>query len=271
MNATATQLTFTLNGESIAPQCNPATTLLQYLQQSGRTGTKQGCGDGDCGACTVALIGTDANGKPSYQAVNSCLIPLGSVAGRAIVTVEGIANGSLHPVQAAMVETGGSQCGYCTPGFIMSLFAAYYDGRVDDAAVEGNLCRCTGYLSIRKAAERVTNAQPNDTFAHQLQQADCTPIALHYSSVHEFYRPTSLGEAIALLQQHPDATLVAGATDLGLDMSHSRRTFATLISIEALPELLQIDQTSDRVEIGAAVPLSHIESRLHGVFPALDS
>ncbi|MBD2092069.1 xanthine dehydrogenase small subunit [Microcoleus sp. FACHB-1515] len=271
MTETATQLTFTLNGESIAPQHSPNTTLLQYLLQTGRTGTKQGCGDGDCGACTVAIVSKDANGQPSYQAVNSCLIPLGAVAGRSIVTVEGIAGESLHPVQAAMIETGGSQCGYCTPGFIMSLFAAYYDGVVDDASVEGNLCRCTGYLSIRKAAAQVTQAQPNDEFVRQLQSIDCTPQPLHYQGVHEFYRPTSLADAIALLQQHPDATLIAGATDLGLEMSHDRRTFSKLISLEAVPELLQIDRTADRVEIGAALPLSHIESQLHGEFPALDA
>lgn len=269
MTETATQLTFTLNGESIATSAAATTTLLQFLQQSGRTGTKQGCGDGDCGACTLAIVGKDAAGKPSYQAVNSCLIPLGAVAGRSIVTVEGIAGKQLHPVQAAMVETGGSQCGYCTPGFIMSLFAAYYDDRVDDASVEGNLCRCTGYLSIRQAAAQVNNAQADDEFGRQLQTIDCTLPPLQYRD--RFYRPTSLEAAIALLQQHPDATLIAGATDLGLDMSHDRRTFAKLISIEAVPELLAIDRTDSAVEIGAAVPLSRIEVALQGDFPALDS
>ena len=269
MAETATQLTFTLNGESIATPSAATTTLLQYLQQIGRTGTKQGCGDGDCGACTVAIVGTDANGKPNYQAVNSCLIPLGSVAGRAIVTVEGLAGEQLHPVQAAMVETGGSQCGYCTPGFIMSLFAAYYSGQVDDASVEGNLCRCTGYLSIRQAAAQVNNAQPNDEFERQLQAVNCVPTALQYRD--RFYRPTHLAEAIALLQEHPDATLMAGATDLCLDMSHDRRRFAKLISLEALPELLTIDRSGLAVEIGAAVPLTQIEMALHGEFPALDA
>ena len=266
----AAQLTFTLNGEPVTLKQSPTLTLLQYLQQSGRTGTKQGCGDGDCGACTVVMIGSGADGKPSYQAVNSCLLPLGAIAGRSIITVEGLANGQLHPVQAAMIETGGSQCGYCTPGFIMSLFAAYYDGAIDDAAVEGNLCRCTGYLSIRRAAERVTPIQPHDQFAQQLAAADCALSPLHYSGVQNFYRPTRLGEVLDLLQQHPDATLVAGATDLGLDMSHERRSFATMISLEAIAELNQIQHTPERVEIGAAVPLSQIETVLRGVFPSLD-
>ncbi|HEY9884391.1 MAG TPA: 2Fe-2S iron-sulfur cluster-binding protein, partial [Thermosynechococcaceae cyanobacterium] len=147
------KLDLTINGANVRlKDISPTVTLLEYLRASGRVGTKEGCGDGDCGACTVAIVAEGADGKPHYQAMNSCLIPLASVAGREIITVEGVANGELHPVQAAMVETLGSQCGYCTPGFIMSLFAAYYDRTVDDLSVEGNLCRCTGYLSIRRAA-----------------------------------------------------------------------------------------------------------------------
>lgn len=266
------RLFFTLNGDRISlKNVSPSMTLLQYLQQSRRTGTKEGCGDGDCGACTVAIVSRDPAGNPSYQAVNSCLIPLGAIAGREIVTVEGIANGKLHPVQAAMVETGGSQCGYCTPGFIMSLFAAYYDGKVDDDSVEGNLCRCTGYIPIRRAAQQVTNAQPCDQFSQQLKQANLELNPVTYTN-HEqqFYRPTQLSEALELLQQHSDATLVAGATDLGLEMSHHRKAFPILISIEGVAELQQIEQASDRVSIGAAVPLHTIESNLRGVFPSLD-
>ena len=102
------------------------------------------------------MIGPGTDGQPHYQAVNSCLIPIGTLGGRHLYTVEGIANGRLHPVQQAMVELGGSQCGYCTPGFIMSMFAGYYDGKLDDdVTVEGNLCRCTGYLPIRRAAQQV--------------------------------------------------------------------------------------------------------------------
>ena len=266
------RLSLTLNGDRISLQnVSPSITLLQYLQQTRRTGTKEGCGDGDCGACTVAIVGRDPAGNPSYQAVNSCLIPLGAIAGREIVTVEGIANGTLHPVQAAMVEMGGSQCGYCTPGFIMSLFAAYYDGKVDDASVEGNLCRCTGYIPIRRAAQQVTNAQPADQFSQQMQQANLELSSITYNNQEQqFYRPTHLSEALERLQQHPAAILVAGATDLGLEMSHHRRAFPILISLEAVTELQQIEQTSDRVIIGAAVPLHTIESNLHSIFPSLD-
>jgi xanthine dehydrogenase small subunit len=265
-------LTFTLNGQSIQIDSLPASmTLLEYLRLTGRTGTKEGCGDGDCGACTVAIASHTHDGTPQYHAVNSCLIPLGSVAGREVVTVEGIANGSLHPVQAAMATLGGSQCGYCTPGFIMSLFAAYYDNQVDDISVEGNLCRCTGYLPIRRAAQQVSAAQPNDVFSQHLAQANTTLAEVEYQTAsQQFYRPTSLADALALLQQHPTATLVAGATDLGLEFSHHRGSFPVLVSLEAVAELHGIQQDETQVEVGAAVPLSHIEQHLHGLFPSLD-
>lgn len=282
-----TQLTLTINGEPVSVRgISPAMTLLEYLRLSGRAGTKEGCGDGDCGACTVALIGEGADGKPHYQAVNSCLIPLGSVAGRQVYTADGIAQcripksplvkepvtlDQLHPVQAAMVETGGSQCGYCTPGFIMSLFAAYYNGGPDDLSVEGNLCRCTGYIPIRRAAAMVAAETPQDSFSEQLVSASTELSPLAYMGHEEqFYRPDSLAEVLELLQQHPNATLVAGATDLGLEMSWHRQHYPILISLEAVAELKQVQNTADFVDIGAAVPLSLIETNLHGIFPSMD-
>lgn len=267
------RLILTINGETVRlKDVSPTITLLEYLRQSGRIGTKEGCGDGDCGACTVAIVGEGADGKPHYQAVNSCLIPLGAVAGREIITVEGVANGQLHPVQAAMVETGGSQCGYCTPGFIMSMFAAYYDRQVDDMAIEGNLCRCTGYLPIRRAAQQVMQMQPpSDCFSHQIAQATTEVSQISYSFENQkFYRPTQLQTVLELLQQHPGASLVAGATDLGLEMSHHSKNFSVLISLEAVAELKTLANIPELVEIGAAVPLSHIEENLRGVFPAMD-
>ena len=267
-----TRLTLKINGEMISlNDVSPTMTLLEYLRNSGRVGTKEGCGDGDCGACTVAIVGQSANGKPHFQAVNSCLIPIGSVAGRDILTVEGIGSRELHPVQKAMVETGGSQCGYCTPGFIMSMFAAYYDGKVDDLSVEGNLCRCTGYLPIRRAAKMVTAANPNDSFSEKLGNTNLEISSLNYeSSGQKFYRPTRLSELLDLLQKYPNATLVAGATDLGLEFSWHTREFPILISLEFVAELQTLTETTEFVEIGAAVPLSHIEENLRGVFPSLD-
>ena len=268
-----TDFTFTINGAaSRVKDIAPTTTLLHYLRQKGYVGTKEGCGDGDCGACTVTIIGKDSHGQPQYQAVNSCLVPIGAIAGREVITAEGIANGQLHPVQAAMVETAGSQCGYCTPGFIMSMFAAYYNGSLsNDICIEGNLCRCTGYVPIRKAAQQLAATIPDDQFSTELAQKTCDLAASAYVNAQQkFYRPTELEDAVQLLQQYPEATLVAGATDLGLEMSWHRRTYPVLISLEAIADLKQIIQTDDYVEIGAAVPLSHIEDLLHGVFPSLD-
>ncbi len=265
-------LSFQLNGKPVRiNHCPPTMTLLEYLRQHGYVGTKEGCGDGDCGACTVVVIGSGSDGKPHYQAMNSCLIPLGAIAGREVITVEGIANGKLHPVQQAMVETGGSQCGYCTPGFIMSMFAGYYDGKVDDISVEGNLCRCTGYLPIRKAAQKVTGAQPDDHFSTKLAEATIELSAFTYETAdHRFYRPTCLADVLTLLQEHSDAVLISGGTDLGLELSHHRREYPVLVSLEAVTELKQLTITPEFVEIGAAVPLSQIEEQLRGIFPSLD-
>lgn len=265
-------LSLVINGDRVDIKNSSLTqTLLDYLRQTGRIGTKEGCGDGDCGACTVAIIGESPDGKPQFQAMNSCLIPLGSVVGREIITVEGIAHGQLHPVQEAMVKTGGSQCGYCTPGFIMSLFAAYYDGKVEDVAVEGNLCRCTGYLPIRRAAQLVTGASPEDEFSAKLQDASLEWQAFsEEEGDRKFYRPAKLSEVLDLLQTHPNATLIAGGTDLGLELSHHNREFPVLISLEAVVELKKIENTADYLELGAAVPLSQIEVNCRGIFPALD-
>src|SRR3954463_240832 len=157
--ATTDSFEFTLNGERVLVEGAAATTtLLDWLRRSGRTGSKCGCAEGDCGACTVALVDRNAAGQTTYRAINSCIALLPMFAGREVVTVEGLADGKkLHPVQDAMVEHYGSQCGYCTPGFVVSMFEAYYrDGcrepwQVSDQLC-GNLCRCTGYRPIRDAA-----------------------------------------------------------------------------------------------------------------------
>jgi xanthine dehydrogenase iron-sulfur cluster and FAD-binding subunit A len=145
---------FELNGQTVSVNdVDPHCTLLEWLRASGRTGTKEGCAEGECGACAVVFVARDAPGEPRYEAVNSCLVSLPEVHGRSVISVEGVARpcaasqpGELHPVQQAMVDAGGSQCGYCTPGFVMSLFADYYrPGRSghDPEAIGGNLCRCT--------------------------------------------------------------------------------------------------------------------------------
>jgi xanthine dehydrogenase small subunit len=263
---------FTLNGERQTVDKAPTTTtLLDHLRQSGFVGTKEGCAEGDCGACTVAISAEDAGGEGRYQAVNSCLLPLASAADRHIITVEGVAGEELHPVQKAMVDGGGSQCGYCTPGFIMSLFAAYYAGDVSDLALEGNLCRCTGYLPIRRAAASLGRPAEEDPFVVALNGVSPRlPERSYRYDGQAFFRPTDLHSALQLLQTYPKATLIAGATDLGVEINKHHRHFATLISLEAVKELHGVAETGDHLSIGAAVPLSHLETTCHGTFPALD-
>src|SRR4051812_26881716 len=236
-DATGTQTGFEIiiNGQPVRISGAPPTmTLLDWLRANGRTGSKQGCAEGDCGACTVALLERDAAGKPTYRAINSCIALLPMFAGREVVTVEGLAtpgsangaNSELHPVQAAMVEQFGSQCGYCTPGFVVSMFEGYCRGSacqtpsaINDQ-LSGNLCRCTGYRPIRDAmvaalAKRTESADANDRFLQRLQ-AGVAPIEeLNYAgNAERFFRPTSLSELFRLKNKYTDAKLVAGATEI---------------------------------------------------------
>jgi xanthine dehydrogenase molybdopterin binding subunit/xanthine dehydrogenase small subunit len=270
---------FVLNGQAVRVQdCSPNLTLLEYLRAQGLTGSKEGCAEGDCGACSVAIVDRNAQGAPCYRSINSCLVPVSLLAGREVVTVEGVcgANGELHPVQRAMVACHGSQCGYCTPGFVMSLFEGFYredlrdDWQLDDQLC-GNLCRCTGYRAIAEAAREAFVEKTNtDAFAKKLSIATSEPAAAHYECLDEkFFRPASLDELLRLLQQHPDARLIAGATELGLEITKKYKKFPTLISVEATPELLELKATETEWRIGAAVTLTKIEEALTTEFPAL--
>src|SRR4051794_26159723 len=270
---------FRLNGEPVrVDSVSPNTTLLEWLRASGLTGSKEGCAEGDCGACSVAIVDRDAPGKRCYRAINSCLVPLPLMAGREIISVEGVcsygaaspcesgeradiaARLQLHPVQKAMVENFGSQCGYCTPGFIMSLFEGYYRKDLKTAAqldeqLCGNLCRCTGYRPIRDAAADAF-AQRNgpDGFDAQLESSKPKLNAVRYASGDEtFLRPASLAKLFAAMEQFPNARLIAGATELGLEITKKFRKFSALISVEAIPELNQLTSTPNEWTIGAAV------------------
>ncbi len=272
---------FTLNGRVVRVEnYSPNTTLLEYLRGIGQTGSKEGCAEGDCGACSVAIIDRDAQGKICYRAINSCLVPLPLLAGREVVSVEGVANeGRLHPVQQAMVECNGSQCGYCTPGFIMSLFEGYYrddlksDWQLDDQLC-GNLCRCTGYRPIREAAIEAWaqrhGQDGQDEFAARLAggKADLGA-AVYESGGEKYFRPTSLAELLKLLKEHPEARMIAGATELGLEITKKYKKFPTLISVEATRELKEIRSTATEWSIGAAVNLTQVEEALGAEYPAL--
>ena len=280
-------LEFTLNGRAVRIQeISPNTTLLEYLRGNGLTGTKEGCAEGDCGACSVAILEPGPDGLPAYRAVNSCLLPICLLAGREVVTVEGIGCARHpHPVQVAMVSHLGSQCGYCTPGFICSLFEGYYRHDLHsesdlDEQLSGNLCRCTGYRPIRDAAGEAFSTQDRpghkpphsveDAFAGRLKNAVVKPGAANYESHGEkFIRPVSLAGLFSSLAANPGATLIAGATELGLDITKRYHKFSTLISTEAVAELKQVECTKNEWQIGAAVTLTEISDRLGGEFPML--
>ncbi len=272
---------FTLNGRLVrAENVSPNMTLLEYLRSSCLTGSKEGCAEGDCGACSVAIVEADGKGGATYRAINSCLVPLCLMSGRTIVSVEGVACGNkLHPVQQKMVDCFGSQCGYCTPGFIMSLFEGYYRGDIRtqdqlDDQLCGNLCRCTGYRSIRQAAiesfpER-HKKNGKDPFAEGLKRYKGVLGATEYEIPGEkFFRPGTLDGLLQLLEQYPEARLIAGATELGLDITKRFKKFPALISVESVPELKEIRSTESEWHIGAAVTLTRIEEKMAGEFPVL--
>ncbi len=275
-------LEFTLNGKPVRVEAvSPNMTLLDFLRGSGLTGSKEGCAEGDCGACSVVIVDRDATGKTCYRSINSCLVPICLLAGREIVSVEGIGcSAKMHPVQREMVKHFGSQCGYCTPGFICSLFEGYYrdDLRTQDDLddqLSGNLCRCTGYRPIRDAAMEAFGDRPSaigdDVFAERLKKSNGKPGAANYENNGEkFLRPASLADLLRLLKENPDARMIAGATELGLDITKRYKKFPALISVEAVPELKEIKKTDSEWHIGAAATLTEIEATVATEIPALD-
>ena len=251
----------------------PHTTLLRFLRDHiFLTGTKEGCAEGDCGACSVVVL--DRNGAQSrLKAINACLVPIHTLSGQQVWTVEGLAKrNELHPVQTAMVKNLGSQCGYCTPGIVMSLMEAYY--RTDmhepwqlDDQLCGNLCRCTGYRPIRAAAESIINTDPNDAFS--TLEADVPTTISHQHQNQRFLAPASWNELWEGLSENPDATFVCGATDLGLDITKKHAQYACLIALDRLPALNTLTKGEAHIRIGAAVTIADIESQIADALPAL--
>jgi xanthine dehydrogenase molybdopterin binding subunit/xanthine dehydrogenase small subunit len=268
---------FRLNGREMRVEAiSPNETLLNWLRRNGLTGSKEGCAEGDCGTCSVAIVDRDRRGRRCYRAINSCLVPLPLMAGRDMITVEGVACAGMHPVQRAMVKKFGSQCGYCTPGFIMSLFEGYYrenlkTGAELDEQLCGNLCRCTGYRPIRDAAaEAFAERGSADSFSAQLKSAKLKLKAVRYSLGEEkFLRPSSLPRLFQIMAENPGARLIAGATELGLEITKKFRKFPVLISLEAIPELSAIHASANEWMIGAAATLTRIDESLGEEYPEL--
>jgi xanthine dehydrogenase small subunit len=262
----------------------PAATLLDYLREEERSpGTKEGCNEGDCGACTVAL-GRLRNGRLSYEPVNACIQLLGMIDGAEVVTVEDLAekDGKLHPVQAAMVASHASQCGFCTPGFVMSLFTLYQQtdtpvtrGQVNDW-IAGNLCRCTGYRPIIDAGIAACGALRSDKFRKNAGEASGLLAFLADDQdlfigddTRFFAAPSSLDSLAALYEEYPTATIVAGATDVGLWVTKQMRDLPKIIHIGRVRGFDIIEDTGYELLIGAAATFAQVEPFFRRIDPDL--
>ena len=266
-----TGIAFLLNGTPVRITDQPPTrTLLDWLREArGLTATKEGCNEGDCGACTVMV--SDAIGP---RAMNACILFLPQLHGKSVRTVEGIGTPAApHPVQAAMVEHHASQCGFCTPGIVASLAAAHAAGRTDhEIALAGNLCRCTGYAPILRAAQAsAATALPAwlETDAAIIQAQISAEGSGEAAGLPGAHRPMTTGQLADLYLAHPEATLIAGATDVGLWVTKGLRELPAPIFLNAIPDLQRIERLGDRLRIGAGVTVAALRAATRDSHPGL--
>lgn len=300
--AASDQIRFILDGEvKTLRGVDPNTTVLNYLRETlRRTGTKEGCAEGDCGACTVVLGELDGD-RVRLRAINSCIQFVPTLDGKELFTVESLRapDGTLHPTQQAMVDCHGSQCGFCTPGFVMSLFAMYKSepepdrARINDV-LAGNLCRCTGYRPIIEAAQKMYGMSGNGDgpWSHRAwsrdEEAGVSPaehdmverlrsiqrsgtLALtgpdHTGGQRTYFAPTTLADAAELIARHPEAILLAGGTDVGLWVTKDHRDLNTIIYLGNVAELKGLEATDSHLEIGAAATITDAHQLIAEHFP----
>ena len=272
---------FILDGEVVEVRdVDPTRTVLQYLREDlRRKGSKEGCAEGDCGACTVVVAELTRDGSEvSVKAINSCIQFLPTLDGKELITVESLADGDeLHPVQSSMVTNHGSQCGFCTPGFVMSLYALYEtnpapDRQQIDDALSGNLCRCTGYRPIVAAAhdmytvQRVRSPDQSATLK-SIQREQSLSIE---QNGRKFFAPLSADEFAELLAQNPDATLLAGGTDVGLWVTKQHKELTTVIYTGRVDDLRDVTVTETHIDVGAAATLSEAIPTIVQHYPGFD-
>ena len=275
----------TLNGQTRSISgVLPHTTLLGWLRSQGLTGSKEGCAEGECGACAVLLSRPTAEsgggGGTRLESVNGCLLLLAGLHGQEVTTVEGLGSPlALHPVQHELAVRGGSQCGYCTPGFVVSMAAEYYrperqasehSNGFELDSIHGNLCRCTGYRPIRDAAQALGQPAEGDRIAERLTRPASPPQPTALSTAEgEFHRPETLAHALDFLSRHLEARILAGGTDWGVDVNLKHARAAVTVAVEHLPELGTLEWTQEYLELGAGLSLSELERRLAGRVPLM--
>jgi len=264
---------------------DPNLTVLQYLREiQFKSGTKEGCASGDCGACTVVLaeLDTDNEGQLHYKSINSCITFVGNLHGKQLITVEDLKDGAkLHHAQQTIVDNHGTQCGFCTPGFVMSSFALHKHNQKptrDEVleALAGNLCRCTGYRSIIEAAITSSEHAEEDSFAQHYQQTVAALTELQQlptpslsGNGHNYVAPKNIDELATELTNEPKSTLVAGGTDLALSVTQNLATINKLVYVGNVEELTSIEETDTEIVIGSALPYSQFIDTLHHYYPDL--
>ena len=277
---------FLLNDEEYQIDLSePGKTVLDVVRDELKLkGTKEGCASGDCGACTVVLASDHRlDGQLVYKTVNSCITLMGNIDGQQLITVEHLKNQSkLHPSQSSLVQTHGSQCGFCTPGFVMSLFASYknrsgYDREQILSDLGGNLCRCTGYAPIIQAAESMFEKKAIDQFDERLDKTKLKLKALQEAieknasetAKNRFLTPCNSDLFASALIDHPEAKIVAGTTDFGLEITQNLKTFDKLVSTSYIRDMALIDDTEESLIIGGSVTLTNALPVLIEHFPGL--